>query len=172
MLDEGAGDLDPDFLARFLLDEEEPSGADATTQESSTRRNHESSSPSSSTASSATASEQHEELKEQRLARLANNARRHRRRKKNERVELREQAAALTSLLEQLQSEQHVLYVGGRPANWREIANDQRKKRRHAEQLNEQLKRALCLQRGFVGELRSVFSNSPMSSSVRWPLSR
>lgn len=108
-----------------------------------------------------------EDRKARRRAQVAVSARRHRTRKKNEMMELRKQVGALNSHLEFLRSKHKLLRSDGAVAEWEERAMAMRHKRRQAEDMNEQLKRALFVQRGFVRDLKSVFSNSPMFSSVR-----
>lgn len=85
----------------------------------------------------------------------------------NEMMELRKQVSTLNGHLEFLRSKHKMLRRDGAVAEWEERAMAQRHKRRQAEDLNDQLKRALFEQRGFVRDLKSVFSSSPMHSTVR-----
>jgi chromosome segregation ATPase len=85
----------------------------------------------------------------------------------NEMMELRKQVNTLNNHLEFLRSKHKMLRRDGAVAEWEERAMAQRHKRRQAEDLNDQLKRALFDQRGFIRDLKSVFSSSPMHSTVR-----
>lgn len=82
-------------------------------------------------------------------------------------MELRKQVNALNNHLDFLRSKHKMMRRDGAVAEWEERAMAQRHKRRQAEELNEQLKLALFSQRGFVKDLKNVFSSSPMHSTVR-----
>ncbi|RLN63278.1 hypothetical protein BBJ28_00006384 [Nothophytophthora sp. Chile5] len=91
--------------------------------------------------------------KAKRRAQVASSARRLRCRKKTEEQYLSQQLDALRCKHMQLRAD-------GALAAWEEKAIAQRHKRRQAEQINEQLRRALFLQSGFVRNLKSMFAQS------------
>ncbi|KAG6620089.1 uncharacterized protein IUM83_05876 [Phytophthora cinnamomi] len=98
--------------------------------------------------------------KARRRAQVANSARRVRCRKKYEMVTLKNEVTLLEQQLETLRSKHKQMRANNAVAAWEEMAIAQRHKRRQAENLNEQLRRALFMQSGFVRNLRSMFSEA------------
>jgi hypothetical protein len=100
--------------------------------------------------------------KAKRRQQVAISARRHRSRKKHELLDLRKEVSAMTSQLDFLRSKHKMLRPNGAVAEWEEKAMAQRRKRRQAEARGDELRRAIFMQSQFLGNLKSVFSNSPM----------
>jgi len=100
--------------------------------------------------------------KAKRRAQVAVSARRHRSRKKHELLDLRKQVTDLTEQLHSLRSKHKLLQPGG---EIEEYTLAQQHKRRQAEKENEQLRRALVMQRRFFLSMRSFVLNSPVTNA-------
>ncbi|GMF25341.1 unnamed protein product [Phytophthora lilii] len=121
-------------------------------------------SPSSSGSSSATR-DRAMDRKAKRRAQVAVSARRHRYRKKHEMLELKQEVADLFEKLHALRSKHKLLRPDGAVAEAEEYTMAQRYKRRQAEKMNEQLRRALVMQRRFFASMQNIVVNSPITSA-------
>lgn len=81
--------------------------------------------------------------------------------------ELQTQVASLGTQLEALRARTETASCFGLTASWEQRAVALRRKRRHAERVNAQLKRAFVQQRSFLRNLKTVFSSSPMLAPVQ-----
>ncbi|RLM95365.1 hypothetical protein BBO99_00003155 [Phytophthora kernoviae] len=97
--------------------------------------------------------------KAKRRAQVAVSARRHRYRKKHEMLGLRMEVGELTGQLHSLRSEYKLLRPNGQAE---EYTMAQRHKRRQSEKMNEQLRRALVMQRRFFTSMQAFVLNSPI----------
>ncbi|KAF1315031.1 hypothetical protein FI667_g7927, partial [Globisporangium splendens] len=96
--------------------------------------------------------------KAKRRAQVAISARRHRCRKKHEMMDLRKEVGYLDSQLDFLRSKHKMMRPHGAVAEWEEKAMAQRHKRKQSEEKNEELRRAIFLQGGFINNLKSMFA--------------
>jgi hypothetical protein len=96
--------------------------------------------------------------KAKRRAQVAISARRHRCRKKHEMMDLRKEVSYLDSQLDFLRSKHRMTRPHGAVAEWEEKAMAQRHKRKQSEEKNEELRRAIFLQGGFINNLKSMFA--------------
>ncbi|KAG3200894.1 hypothetical protein PC128_g4292 [Phytophthora cactorum] len=103
--------------------------------------------------------------KTKRRAQVAVSARRHRYRKKQEMLDLRKEVAVLTDQLHSLRSKHKLLRPDGAVAETEEYTMAQRHKRRQAEKLNEQLRRALVMQRRFFASIQGLVLDSPITNA-------
>ncbi|KAG6969530.1 hypothetical protein JG687_00003173 [Phytophthora cactorum] len=103
--------------------------------------------------------------KTKRRAQVAVSARRHRYRKKHEMLDLRKEVAVLTDQLHSLRSKHKLLRPDGAVAETEEYTMAQRHKRRQAEKLNEQLRRALVMQRRFFASIQGLVLDSPITNA-------
>lgn len=103
--------------------------------------------------------------KAKRRAQVAISARRHRCRKKHEMMDLRKEVSYLNSHLDYLRSKHKMMRPHGAVAEWEENAMAQRHKRKQTEEQNEELRRAIFLQGGFISNLKSMFSTTAMFSA-------
>ncbi|KAG7398758.1 Transportin-3 [Phytophthora boehmeriae] len=100
--------------------------------------------------------------KAKRRAQVAVSARRHRYRKKHEMLDLRKEVGELTEQLHSLRSKHKLLRPNGQAE---EYAMAQRHKRRQSEEMNEQLRRALVMQRRFFNSMQAFVLNSPITNA-------
>ncbi|TMW63586.1 hypothetical protein Poli38472_002527 [Pythium oligandrum] len=116
-----------------------------------------------SSSSSADPADGNEPLdrKAKRRQQVAISARRHRSRKKHELLDLRKEVSSLSAQLDFLRSKHKMMRQNGAVAEWEEKAMAQRRKRRQAEQQNEELRRGLFQQNQFISTLKTVFSAAP-----------
>ncbi|KAG7389300.1 Transportin-3 [Phytophthora pseudosyringae] len=103
--------------------------------------------------------------KAKRRAQVAVSARRHRYRKKHEMLDLRKEVADLTDQLHSLRSKHKLLRPDGAVAEAEECTMAQRHKRRQVEKVNEQLRRALVMQRRFFASMQGLVLNSPITNA-------
>ncbi|KAK1931958.1 hypothetical protein P3T76_012458 [Phytophthora citrophthora] len=112
-----------------------------------------------------TGSEKISARKAKRRAQVAVSARRHRSRKKHELLDLRKEVKDLTDQLHSLRSQHELLRPDGAVAVVQEYTMTQRHKRRQAEKVNEQLRRALVMQRRFFASMQSLVLNSSVTNA-------
>ncbi|KAG6586688.1 uncharacterized protein IUM83_18128 [Phytophthora cinnamomi] len=103
--------------------------------------------------------------KAKRRAQVAVSARRHRYRKKHEMLDLKQEMVDLTDQLHTLRAKHKLLRPDGGVAGLEEHAMAERHKRRQAEKVNEQLRRALVMQRRFFASMQSFVLNSPETNA-------
>ncbi|KAF1795378.1 hypothetical protein GQ600_23661 [Phytophthora cactorum] len=82
-----------------------------------------------------------------------------------EMLDLRKEVAVLTDQLHSLRSKHKLLRPDGAVAETEEYTIAQRHKRRQAEKLNEQLRRALVMQRRFFASIQGLVLDSPITNA-------
>ncbi|KAL3672093.1 hypothetical protein V7S43_002757 [Phytophthora oleae] len=159
-------DFDMNLLSDFLfqadgmlkVDDELPTATDSTSSSDDAGT-----SPDSPVFASR--SEKLSDRKAKRRAQVAVSARRHRFRKKHELLDLRKEVEDLTDQLHSLRSKHKLLRPDGAVAVVEEFNMTQRHKRRQAEKVNEQLRRALVTQRRFFASMQGLVLNSSITNA-------
>ncbi|ETK90202.1 hypothetical protein L915_05974, partial [Phytophthora nicotianae] len=172
-ISEGEADFDMNLLSEFLFQADEmPKLIDnselqiiapaATSTDGTSSSDDASASPSSPVFT--IGNDEPTDRKAKRRAQVAVSARRHRDRKKHEMLGLRKEVADLTDQLHSLRSKHKLLRPDGAVTETKEYYMAQRHKRRQAEKLNEQLRRALVMQRRFFTSIQGMVLNSPITN--------
>ncbi|TYZ60989.1 hypothetical protein PybrP1_005344 [[Pythium] brassicae (nom. inval.)] len=101
--------------------------------------------------------------KARRRVQVAISARRHRSRKKHEMIDLRKEATYLNAQLDFLRSRHKLMRPNGAVAESEERAVALRRKRRQAEELNEELRRAVFMQGVYISNFKALFHSAAMT---------
>ncbi|KAG1703788.1 hypothetical protein DVH05_006801 [Phytophthora capsici] len=159
-------DFDVNLLSDFLFQADEMPKVDdelPTPTDSTSSSDDAGASPDSPVFSSRI--EKMSDRKAKRRAQVAISARRHRFRKKHELLDLRKEVDDLTDQLHSLRSKHKLLRPDGAVAVVQEYYMTQKHNRRQAEKVNEQLRRALVMQRRFFATIQGLVLNSPVANA-------